>query len=74
MLIAIESYYGNYLLHGKKLKISEIKAYMKTIEDGHDFVSVFCSRFGYEVLPYDEYLTADIVIDADTHRIFSYKN
>ena len=73
MLIDIESYYGNYLLHGKKLKISEIQSFMKSIEDGRDLVSVFCSRFDYEILPYDAYIITDLTIDLDTASVFVHK-
>ena len=73
MLIEIEFYFGNHVLHGRKLKISEIKAFMNEIADARDFVPLFCARFGYEELPYDPYLHFDLTVDLDTARIISYK-
>ncbi len=69
MLIEIESYKGNRLLHGKKLKISEIKAFLKEIGTVEDEISLFCTRFAYEELPYDPNIQVDLCIDLDTFLV-----
>ncbi len=73
MLIEIESFYGNHLLHGKKLKVSEVKAFIKSMGGIDDPVSLFCARFAYEELPYREDIRVDLTIDLDTHRVIVWE-
>jgi hypothetical protein len=73
MLIEIESFYGNRLLHGKKLKVSEVKAFIRNIEGMGDPVALLCARFAYEELPYREDVRVDLTIDLDTYRVIVWE-
>lgn len=73
MLVEIESVYGNRLLHGKRIKLSEIKLLLENlfeIVDEKDFVAISCARLGFEELPYDEKQDVDYVIDLSTYKIY----
>ena len=74
MLIAIESIYGDKLLHGKRLKLSEIKSQLESLfstVDEKDFVPIACARLGFEELPYDDReQKVDLVIDLSTHKVY----
>lgn len=74
MLIEIESTFGDTLLHGKCLPAAELKSQVKHIlfEAGEEgFISVFCARCQYEVLPDLSNEPVDYVIDLDTHLIYA---
>ena len=74
MIIEIESVYGDTFLHGKSLSLPELKSQMRRIltEAGEeDFISVFCARCQYDILPYSSDQPVDYVIDLDTHLIYS---
>ena len=74
MLIEIESVYGDTLLHGKILPPAELTAQVKRIlfaVGEEDFVSVFCARCQYEIIPHSSDHPVDYVIDLDTHLIYS---
>ena len=76
MIIEIESYTGDMMLWGKKIGERRLQAIVKellTIVSEDDFPSAFCSRLGYESIPYDETLVADYVIDLDTHLVIRPK-
>lgn len=74
MLVEIESIYGNKLLHGKRIQLSEMKSQLKNLftdVDEKDFVSIACARLGFEELPYnDKTQKVDYVIDLSTHKIY----
>ena len=74
MLIEIESVHGDTQIHGKSLTLPELKAQVKRIlsEVGEeDFLSIFCARCQYDILPYSSNQPVDCVIDLDTHLIYS---
>ena len=76
MLIEIESVYGDKIIHGRHLSISELKSAMEEILEivnEKDFTPVFCSRFQYEVIPYSNDIRVDYRIDLDTHLLFKPK-
>lgn len=76
MLIEIGSAWGDVLLHGKKLEREELHSAVKELLAAiceQEFADAFCSRFGYDALPYSEYLHVDHVIDLDTHRVIKPK-
>ena len=72
MIIEIESVYGDKILYGKRLSFSEIKKITHIILSEtceRDFPSVICARLGFEELE-DSDVTADCVIDLDTHTVY----
>ena len=74
MLIRIEYAKGDKLLHGKDLKIPEIKPTVHKILHTvslDDFISVFCNTFDYEELPYDPKIKVNAVIDLDTFLVYT---
>ena len=74
MLIELESVYGDKIIHGKHLTKNELQSAMKEILENSaetDFLSVFCSRFGYEELPYTDAVQVDYIIDLDTHLLIN---
>lgn len=76
MIIEIESYLGDKLISGKTLSIGQLKHQMEAIlkqVSEKDFVSIFCARYDFEVLPYDENIEAHYVVDLDTHMVFQPK-
>jgi hypothetical protein len=75
MIIEISGYFlGSKLLFGKKCKkVNLIKIYkdvsnLATTDD--ELVSRF-SSYGFEIIPYDEKIQVDYVVDIDTDRIYS---
>jgi len=73
LIIEIESYYGDKILHGKHLKRRDIENALDEIlqhVNESDFPSVFCARYDYEELDYSDSIDVDYVIDLDTHLIF----
>ena len=71
MLIELESVYGDKIIQGKHLTPNELQSAIKEILENSsetDFISVFCSRFGYEELPYIP-IQVDYRIDLDTHLL-----
>lgn len=73
MLIEVESVYGDKLIHGKRMEISEICFHMNRIlatTDEKDFVAIFCKRTKYEAVEYDLYANVDYVIDLDIHKVY----
>lgn len=72
MLIEIESFYGDKLLHGRKIEFSELKEATQNIIDSaneKDFCALFCAQFGFEEITYSDGQKVDYVIDLDTHLI-----
>ena len=72
MILGIESVYGDKRLVGKTMSLGELKNAVKEILEKHEainFVSVFCSRFGYKEMPYNDGYAAYIV-DLDTSLVF----
>ena len=72
MVIGIESVYGDKRLVGKTMSLDELKNAVKEILEKHEaknFVSMFCSRFGYKEMPYHDGYAAYIV-DLDTSMVF----
>ncbi len=73
MIIEIESFFGDYLLHGPKTDYINLKSQMnelRALTDTKDFVKIFCARYGYEILPWDETVQVDYVMDLDIYRIY----
>lgn len=76
MLIELESAYGDKLIHGKHLTKCELQCAMNEILkiiDERDFLPVFCARYGYEELQYNNTIRVDYVIDLDTHLLIESK-
>lgn len=72
MIIGIESVYGEKRLVGKTMSFDELRNAVKEILEKHDainFVSAFCSRFGYKEMPYADGYAAYIV-NTDTRKVF----
>ena len=68
MIIYVESCYGNAILSGKVSSAGQLKNRMKaTLNDigAEDFISVFCSRYNFDRLPFDENIEWDYFIDLD---------
>ena len=73
MVIEIESYSGNVFIFGKAASIGQLKNRMANILEQageKSFVSIFCARYSFDVLPYDERIEPDFCIDLDTHKVF----
>lgn len=73
MIIEIESVYGDKLLHGKRMTLSEMNILMQNIlevADEKNFHSVFIVRTGCEEIIYTSGVLVDFVIDLDTHNIY----
>lgn len=76
MIIEIESVDGNLLIHGKRIEQNELQSSTKELLlsiGEQDFVSAFCTRFGYEPIDYDSDIKVDYMIDLDTHLIIKPK-
>jgi len=72
MIIEIESVYGDKLLHGKKMTenvLNDIVKQLILLVGERDFISAFCSRYGYEEIPYSHEISVDYTVDLDTHLI-----
>ena len=72
MLIELESAYGDKIIQGKHLTQNELQSAIKEILENsaeRDFLSIFCSRFEYEELPYTDSIQADYRIDLDSHLL-----
>ena len=76
MLIELESVYGDKIIHGKQLSKNELQnaldEILKAVEE-QNFLSVFCTRYGYEELQSSNTICVDYVIDLDTHLIVEPK-
>ena len=76
MLIEIESAYGDKLIRGSRLDRealqNALKEILQTVSE-KDFLSVFCTRYGYEELPYSDTIRVDYVLDLDTHLLIKPK-
>ena len=73
MILEIESFYGDRLLHGKHMRESELRARVKELlplVSDREFPFAFCMRYGYEIIPYDPAVRVDYVIDLDIDHIY----
>ncbi len=73
MIIEIESVYGDVLLYGTFVCLSQLNKQVKdviSLVSEKDFVPVFCSRYGYKITSNHADLTADYVVDLDTHTVY----
>lgn len=73
MIVEIESVYGDSLLHGRKMTLSEIDKMMKevlNVASEKEFIEVFCNKTGCEVLGYQSDVYVDYIIDLDTHIVY----
>lgn len=73
MIVEIESVYGDSLLHGRKMTLSEIKNLTNKVLNmvsEQEFIEVFCNKTGCEVLDYQSDVNVDYIIDLDTHKIY----
>lgn len=73
MIIEIESVYGDSLLHGRKMTLSEIDKIMKdvlNVVSEQEFIEVFCNRTDCEVLGYRSDVYVDYIIDLDTYTVY----
>ena len=76
MLIEIESAYGDKLIRGSHLDREALQNALKEIlptVSEKDFLSVFCTRYGYEELPYSDTILVDYIFDLDTHLLIKPK-
>ena len=72
MILEVESTYGDAIIHGKNFRENELRTIVKELLSNVDeskFVSNFCIRYDYELLPYDDKVKVDYTIDLDTHII-----
>jgi predicted nucleic-acid-binding Zn-ribbon protein len=70
------SIYGDKLIHGSHLDRDELQTALKQILQTFtekDFLSVFCTRYGYEELPNSDTVRVDYIIDLDTHLLIKPK-
>lgn len=73
MLIYIEMYPRDRMLHGPSCSVSELKKRVAEIQaeaDTKDFISIFCARYNFEELPLDNLpinvnIKADYYVDID---------
>lgn len=73
MLIYNEMYPGDRMLSGSKCSVSELKKRVSSIlteAETKDFISIFCARYNFEELPFDnlpinENIEVDYYIDID---------
>lgn len=73
MIIEIESVYGDVLLYGTSVCLSQLNKQVidvLSLVSEKDFVPVFCSRYGYEITSNRADLTTDYVVDLDTHMVY----
>ena len=73
MIIEIESYFGNKIVSGKVRSLRELRRCVKDVlkESNHeDFTSIFCARYNFDILTYDEEIMIDCCIDLDTQTVF----
>ena len=73
MIVEIESYKGNLLFYGKKIRKCELRAQIKEIEmvcdkNEDNFIELFCRRFGWILFETDD--RPDIVYDRDSGRLY----
>ena len=71
MIIRIESSHGNTLISGKQMPFNDLNRTVKEIWSEHDekdFVEIFCSVYGYIVLPYTEGYAA-YYVDLEAHVV-----
>lgn len=73
MILFVESVYGDTMLHGNRFEGKELRQAVKqllNVVSEEEFVSAFCMRYQYSVVPYDPNAKADYVIDLDTHWVY----
>lgn len=71
MIIRIESSHGDILISGKPMSFNDLNRTVKEILSEHDekdFVEIFCSVYGYKVLPYTEGYAA-YYVDLEAHVV-----
>lgn len=76
MILEIESVYGDAIIHGKHFCESDLRTIVKELlsyVNESEFVSNFCMRYEYELLPYDDNIKVDYIIDLDTHLLIKPK-
>lgn len=75
MIIGIEGYQTEALLFGrtccKKVLCQRVKEVLQLYPmDNEAFITIFCRRYGFECVAYDEGVKPDYVIDLDTCKVF----
>jgi hypothetical protein len=73
VIIEIESFWGDCLLHGPKVDYETLQAQVQDLfmfAELKDFLKNFCARFGYEPLLFNETVRVDYVIDLDIYHIY----
>ncbi len=76
MILEIESVYGDAIIHGKYFNGNELRTIVKellTYADESEFVSIFCKRYGFELIPDSKDIKVDYTIDLDTHMVIQPK-
>jgi hypothetical protein len=75
LIIEIDGYFQTVLLTGKKCTKQQLKQkYLQAREltfEIKDLPDVFCRLNNFELIPYDDELQVDFVIDTDTDRIYT---
>lgn len=74
MIVEIEYYKGDVLLHGKSVSEYDLRAQIEEIEKVYDrkednFVELFCERFGWSVFETDN--VPDFTYDRDIEKLYS---
>ncbi|MEM5018422.1 hypothetical protein WKH31_19160 [Metabacillus indicus] len=75
MIVEIDGFYHQIMVTGKKCSKQELKqmylsAKQMTV-DVSDLPSIFCRINKFEIIPFDEDIQVDFVIDTDTDRIYT---
>jgi hypothetical protein len=75
MIISIEGYFHEVLLSGKKCTYRQLKQkyqQAKTLsQESQDLPAFFSRMYSFDVLPWDDHVEVDYVIDTDTDRIYT---
>ncbi|MGL5436909.1 MAG: hypothetical protein ACRDBO_16180 [Lachnospiraceae bacterium] len=77
MIIEVECYLGDALISGNVVSAGELKSKMaKVLKDTctKDFVSVFCARYHFDLIPYAADIQVNFVMDLDIGSVFIRRN
>jgi len=78
MIIEVESYFGDYIIVGKKHTKNEIIKMYKDIISSYnykdkDFTRMFCFKYNYDILKNAEQIEVDLIIDLDIRKVYKPK-
>jgi hypothetical protein len=74
MLIYFESYLGDKILLGGKCSLESLKSKVEKIteetDDAKKFIQIFCENYDFKIVPFDEHVKVDFIIDFDTFLVY----